>query len=91
MKQYPIWNKTISNVYKNSDKSYGADDYTKTDVLIGTSSRNSHFFISHETRVFTDDDGNKKFEFLVDNEVIKIAYLRKGDKEIKKAKCFKAF
>tara|TARA_R100000781_G_scaffold109261_1_gene74149 strand:+ start:884 stop:1162 length:279 start_codon:yes stop_codon:yes gene_type:complete len=82
MKQYPIWNKTRSNAYKNSDKSHGANDYTKTDILIGTSSRNSHFFISHETRVFTDDNGGKKFEFLIDGVVVKQAYLYKDKKEL---------
>ena len=82
MKQYSIWNKTSSNAYKNSDKSHGANDFTQTDVLIGTSSRNSHFFISHETRVFTDDDGNKTFKFLIDGVEVKQAYLKKGKKEL---------
>ena len=82
MRQYPIWNNTTSNAYKNSDKSHGANDYTKTDVLIGTSSRNSHSFVSHETRVFTDDDGNKIFEFLLDGNVVKSAFLKKGEKEV---------
>jgi len=82
MKQYPIWNNTTSNAYKNSDKSHGANDFTKTDVLIGTSSRNSYDFVSHETKVLTDDNGNKTFQFLIDGKIFKEATLIKGRKEI---------
>jgi hypothetical protein len=82
MRQYPIWNNTTSNAYKNSDRSHGANDYTKTAVVVGTSSRNSFDFVSHETRVFTDPEGNKTFEFLIDGKVFKKATLRKGRKEI---------
>ena len=82
MKQYPIWNDTYSNAYNNPNRSHGANDYTKTMVLIGTSSRNSFHFVDHETRVYTDDDGNKHFEFLLDGDVIKSAFLKKGAKEM---------
>ena len=81
-RQYPIWNQTHSNAYNNPDRSHGANDYTRTEVLIGTSSRNSYHFVNHETRVFTDDDGNKTFQFLIDGRIFKKATLRKGAEEM---------
>ena len=82
MRQYPIWNQTHSNAYGNPDRSHGANDYTKTEVLIGTSSRNSYHFLDHETRVSTDDDGNKKFQYLIDGKIFKEASWIKGRSEI---------
>tara|TARA_R110000772_G_scaffold56853_2_gene129178 strand:- start:46 stop:315 length:270 start_codon:yes stop_codon:yes gene_type:complete len=80
-RSYPIWCDTTNNSY-TADKSYGAKTYTKTDVLIGSSSKNSHHFVSHETRVYNDDNGDKMFEFLIDTTVVKRAILKKGAKEL---------
>jgi len=80
-RQYPIWNDTSNNSYK-SDKSHGARESTKTNVLIGSSSNNSFNFVTHETRVYTDESGTKHFEFLLDGDVIKSAFLIRGSKEM---------
>ena len=71
MKQYPIWNEVITPDYKNSfGKSFGSRSYTKTTVKIGSSSRNSWEFLTHETRGRDRDDGSRVFEFLVNGKII---------------------
>tara|TARA_R100000655_G_scaffold34945_1_gene67903 strand:+ start:11229 stop:11579 length:351 start_codon:yes stop_codon:yes gene_type:complete len=84
MRQYPIWCVVDAPNY-NSSKSYGTREYTTTDVKIGTSRVNSFDFVKTEIKKTvikkTFYDSNKvwdaelyKFEFLVDDVVVKIAY-----------------
>ena len=80
-RSYPIWNETRNPSY-STDKSNGARDYTRTDVKVGTSATNSYNFVTHETRVSTDEKGTKTFEFLIDGRVFKQATLVKGRSEI---------
>ena len=74
MKQYPIWNEVVAPDYKNSfGKSFGTRSYTKTTVCIGSSSRNSWEFLTHETRVTDKDNGTRIFEFIIDGDVMMFA------------------
>ena len=47
-RQYPIYNKVTACIYK-SDKSYGVRETGEVEVLVGTSSKNSHHFVKHST------------------------------------------
>jgi len=40
-RSYPIWNKVTACIY-NSNKSYGAKDDSNCEILVGSSSGNSH-------------------------------------------------
>ena len=79
--QYPIWNKITACIYK-SDKSYGVRATGDVEVLVGTSSKNSHQFVKHSTTCRTQDNGDREFRFYVDGQVIKTALLRKGASEL---------
>ena len=62
MKAYPIWNDVINCAYKGS-KSYGNLAAGKVNVLVGSSSRNSHDLISHMVTKSNDNEGNIIFKF----------------------------
>ena len=47
MRQYPIWNTITACIYK-SDKSYGVREKGMVNVRVGTSSNNSHLFLTHK-------------------------------------------
>ena len=83
MKQYPIWNKVEACIYKGQ-KSYGVRETGEVEVLVGTSSRNSHSFLTHcVTHRKIDDKGTREFRFYVDGNCIKKAKVTGGDyKEI---------
>ena len=73
-KQFNIYNRVHAPDYANTGaKSYGTNSFTTTEVVVGTSSKNSHDFLNHETKVIDNDDGTKRFEFWVDNMLIKEA------------------
>jgi len=78
-RQYPIWNIVGGNDYA-ADKSYGVREYDSVDVVIGTSSKNSHDFVRHSVGVHLLDDGSRQFSFMVDGDLIKRAVMRPGAK-----------
>jgi hypothetical protein len=73
-RHYPIWNKVTACIY-NSIKSYGVKDTGETEIYVGSSAKNSHFFCKH---LITQRDKHidkwgecKVFTFSVDDIVIK--------------------
>ena len=80
-RQYPVWNIVDGNDYAG-DKSYGVRGYDSVDVVVGTSSKNSHEFVSPSLDVDLLDDGSRQFSFMVDGDLIKRAVMRPGAKEI---------
>ena len=80
-RQYPVWNIVDGNDYAG-DKSYGVRRYDSVDVVIGTSSKNSHHFLRHSVGMLLLDDGSRQFSFMVDGDLIKRAVMRPGAKEI---------
>lgn len=78
MKSYPIWMDITSCIYKNS-KSYGIRQDGQTNVLVGTSARNSHAFAT--IRITHRDMGElgKSFRLYIDDEVIKEGIVRDGE------------
>jgi hypothetical protein len=82
-RQYPIWKK-ISNDSYATDKSHGVRDKEVTNIFVGTSAKNSHFFLSTEIECHNYKDGSKHFLFFIDGVLIKIAVLNAdGTLEIK--------
>ena len=77
MRQYPIWNQIQACVYKGA-KSYGVRKEGVVKVLVGTSSVNSHHFLTHVTTHRLHDDGSREYRFYIDGEVIKTGILPKG-------------
>jgi len=77
MKAYPIWNQIRSCIYKG-EKSYGVREEGAVKVLVGTSSRNSHHFLTHVTTHRLHDDGSREYRFYIDGEVVKTGILEKG-------------
>ena len=76
-RQYPIWN-VIDNDSYATDKSYGVRDTATTFVKVGTSSRNSHDFVSTEITTEKDKNGDRIFRFFVDGVLIKKATVKNG-------------
>ena len=81
-RSYPIWNKVTACIY-GSNKSYGVKADGQVDVVVGTSAKNSHDFVSHRTTHRLHDNGDREYRFYVDNVCIKRAILVKGASEIK--------
>jgi len=81
-RSYPIWNKVTACIY-GSSKSYGVKADGQVDVVVGTSAKNSHDFVSHRTTHRLHDNGDREYRFYVDNVCIKRAILAKGASEIK--------
>ena len=77
MRQYPIWNNVQACIY-GSPKSWGAKLTAAVTVLVGSSSRNSHKFVSHATTHRLHENGDREFRFYVDEQCVKRAILRKG-------------
>jgi len=80
-RQYPIYNKVTACIYK-SDKSYGVRETGEVEVLVGTSSKNSHHFVKHSTTHRIHDNGDREYRFYVDGQVIKTAILKKGESKL---------
>jgi len=80
-RQYPIWNDIQSCAYA-SGKSYGVKQTGDVTVRVGTSSSNSHVFLTHSVTHRQHDNGDKEFRFYVDGKCIKRAILRKGSSEL---------
>ena len=82
-KQFNIYNRVHAPDYANTGaKSFGTNSTTHTEVVVGTSSRNSHDFLIHETKVLTKPDGNKLFQFWLDGNLIKEAVYDVKEKTI---------
>ena len=77
MRQYPIWNQIQACVYKGA-KSYGVREEGAVKVLVGTSSMNSHHFLTHVVTHRLHEDGSREYRFYIDGEVVKTAVLQKG-------------
>ena len=68
MQQYPIWNRVFNGAYKTS-KDFGArNDGYSMNILVGTSSRNSHLFA--DINVHRSQDG-KHFTLFVDDVAVR--------------------
>jgi len=72
---YPIWNKVEACIY-NSDKSYGAKETSKVNILVGSSKSNSYELAEAITtkRRYFDEDANEyrwKFRHSVDGVILK--------------------
>jgi len=80
-RSYPIWNKVTACIY-GSSKSYGVKADGQVDVVVGTSVKNSHDFVSHRTTHRLLDNGDREYRFFVDNVCVKRAVLAKGASKI---------
>ena len=88
MKQYPIWNDVHTPDYSNQySKSYGCRTKATNNIKIGTSSRNSFYFLTTEIKTINLDNGTIDYVFYVDNKVIKHANY---NPKTKKMKCVEA-
>ena len=89
---YPIWNKIQSCVYANKsgstgNKSYGVKEYGEVNVVVGTSAKNSHDFITHKTTHKLHENGDREYRFYIDeltgdSLLIRRAILRKNANEL---------
>lgn len=87
MRQYPIWHQINSCIYANSgsgtgNKSYGTKEHSECQIKVGSSSKNSHDFLRHETTHRTHENGDREFHFYIDGEIFRKAILRKGESEL---------
>ena len=90
MRQYPIWNIITACIYKNGtptsnhsgSKSYGVKDTGEVEVRVGTSSSNSHTFLTHTTTHRQLENGDREYRFYIDSELIKRALLPKGKSDL---------
>jgi len=78
MRQYPIWNKIKSCIYSSS-KSYGVRKHSDCQVMVGTSSSNSHDFLEWKLTHYHDKEKKQRiYTFKVDGKIIKRAILKDG-------------
>lgn len=93
MKSYPIWNKIQSCAYANKsgstgNKSYGIKEHGETNIVVGTSAKNSHDFITHKTTHKLHENGDREYRFYIsethsnDMILIRRAILRKNANEL---------
>ena len=83
MRSYPIWNLITACIYQ-SGKSYGVKDQGDVKVLVGSSARNSHEFLTHSTTHRFLPNGDREFRFYVDGKCIKRRLLPKGASKLKR-------
>ena len=83
MKAYPIWNKIEACIYK-SGKSYGVREDGRNQILIGTSSSNSHEFVKTRVTHKKHEDGSRTYHFYIDDQLYKTATLTGKDIDIEK-------
>lgn len=81
MRSWPIWNKITSCAYK-SDKSYGIRSDGNNTILVGTSSSNSHQFVTTRVTHKVHEDGTREYRFYLDGVLIKRAILAKGSSDL---------
>ena len=87
MRQYPIWHKINSCIYANSgtrtgNKSFGTKEHSQTEIKVGSSSKNSHDFLRHETTHRQHENGDREFHFYIDGEIFRKAVLKKGSDKL---------
>ena len=75
--EYPIWNKVEACIYEGQ-KSYGVRETGEVEILVGTSSQNSHSFLTHCVTHRQIDDETREFRFYVDGKPIKTSIVRNG-------------
>mgnify|MGYP003115820762 FL=1 len=80
-RSYPIWNKVTACIY-GSSKSYGVKADGQVDVVVGTSAKNSHDFVSHKTTHRLHDNGDREYRFFVDGVCVKAAILPKSTNKL---------
>jgi hypothetical protein len=68
-RSYPIWNKVTACIY-GSGKSFGAKQESNIEILVGSSSNNSHEFVKIAT-VKQETDTEIIFKFYIDNQKYK--------------------
>lgn len=67
MRSSPIYNK-VTNHSRQSGCSFGAKDYFKQKILVGTSARNSHELADIEVDRRPLDNGQVRFTLWIDGE-----------------------
>jgi len=87
MQSYPIWCKINSCAYSHSgsgtgNKSYGIKDHSECEVVVGTSAKNSHYFVEYKTTHRLLDNGDRSFRFYVEGIIVREAILKKGASEL---------
>ena len=75
-RSYPIWNKVTACIY-GSSKSYGVKADGQVDVVVGTSAKNSHDFVSHRTTHRLHDNGDRGIASLLIVSASREQYLQK--------------
>lgn len=81
MRSYPIWNQVQACIYK-SKKSYGAKDFSETEILVGSSNKNSHTLAKVSTRrreITNEYNSRVHFEFRVDGRLLKTMIFNNDD------------
>ena len=73
MRQYKIWNEIYNTEYKKSN-SFGTNGQVNINMLIGTSSKNSHDFAKITQDVYYSEENDcYYYDLLIDGVVIKEA------------------
>jgi len=90
---YPIWCKINSCAYANygsgtGNKSFGIKKHSDTEIRVGTSSKNSHHFLSHRTTCRDLPNGDRSFHFYIDDKLFKSALLKSGEQELSEVKVY---
>ena len=90
MRQYKIWNEINNTEYKKPN-SFGTNGQANINMLVGTSSRNSHAFAKITQDVHYNEEGKYyRYELLIDGVVIKEAKYYPKTKTFQSfTKCFK--
>ena len=73
-RSYPIWLDIFNSGYA-TDKSHGVKEKENTKIFVGTSAKNSHFFLSTEIECHNHKDGTKTYLFFIDGVLVKSANL----------------
>ena len=81
-RSYPVWNIINSCAYSRN-KSYGIREHGEVEVRVGSSSRNSHFFLETKTTHRKFENGDREFRFYLDGSLVKRAILKKGDHDLR--------
>ena len=83
-RSYPIWLDIFNSGYA-TDRSHGVKEKETTNIFVGTSAKNSHYFLSTEIECHSYKDGTKDYLYFIDGVLIKRAVLNTdGTLEVKK-------
>ncbi len=72
-RQYKIYNKIQSCIYKKGNKSYGINNHGELNCYIGTGKKRSYKFFKTETTHKETVNGLHVYKFFVDGQLIKKA------------------